>query len=63
MHGEIFDLQWDAVDVQRRLITVTQSKSGRVRHIPMNDSTLDALWALKLPREGYVFNNKVTMSV
>ena len=53
--GEIGGLQWDAVDINRRMITVKRSycdklraikevtKSKRVRHIPVNSILLDVL--------------------
>lgn len=40
--GELLSLQWDAVDLEHRTITVCYSKSGRVRHIPVNK----ALWKM-----------------
>jgi integrase len=35
--GELLSLQWNAVDFDQRTITVQYSKSGRMRHIPMNE--------------------------
>lgn len=52
--GELFNLRWDDVDLVARVVTVKQSKSGRVRHIPLNTAVVDALADLE-DREGFVF--------
>lgn len=36
--GEIVSLRKDAVDVRARLITLTRTKSGKVRRLPINDA-------------------------
>lgn len=41
--GEMFNLRWADVDFPNQTITVSQSKSGEMRHIPMNDLVLDVL--------------------
>lgn len=41
--GELLSLQWDAVDLEERTITVQYSKSGRVRHTPLNEVLWKAL--------------------
>ena len=41
--GEIVSLRKDAVDVQARLITLTRTKSGRVRRLPINDALATVL--------------------
>lgn len=41
--GELLSLQWDAIDFKERTITVRYSKSGRARHIPMNEVLFNAL--------------------
>lgn len=46
---EILDARWENVDLQRRLLTVPISKSGRPRHIALSDAALALLKAL--PRE------------
>ena len=52
--GEIFDLKWFDVDLNRRIVHVRQSKSGRPRTIPLN-ATAQTLLA-KLPKTSeYVF--------
>lgn len=41
--GEIFNLKWDKVDFTKRTITVTNTKSGKNRIIPINDLLLQEL--------------------
>lgn len=41
--GEIISLRWDEVDFTRRLIHVTQTKTGRNRMVPMNQDVLEIL--------------------
>ena len=53
--GELLDLQWEQVDLQSRTITIKHSKSGRVRHIPINKTAQEALGGLPGPRAGHVF--------
>jgi len=60
--GELFDLDWENVDIKRRILTVTgaTAKSKRTRHVPLNR---EALFVLKGWRnqsdttEGLVFVN------
>lgn len=47
--SEILTARWENVDVERRILTVPLSKSGRVRHIPLSDAALQVLRGL--PRE------------
>jgi integrase len=44
--GELLGLCWEAVDLHQKIITVKQSKSGRVRHIPINDMAWNVLRSL-----------------
>jgi integrase len=53
--GELLGLQWEQVDLQSRTITVKQSKSGRVRHVPLNKTAQQALSELPGLHEGQVF--------
>ncbi len=53
--GEILRLTWENVDFGKRVITVEQSKSGRIRHIPMNFDVTETLKGLEGPRSGPVF--------
>jgi integrase len=47
--GELYGLRWDNVDLGTRILTVEGggAKSGRTRHVPMNDEVLSELnrWA------------------
>jgi integrase len=52
--GEIFDLQWMDVDIDRDRILVRKTKSSKERFIPMNETVKQLL--LSLPQTGeYVF--------
>ena len=53
--GELLALKWEHVDLSKRLITITRSKSGKVRYIPINDTVCDALKGIDLPHTGAVF--------
>lgn len=60
--GELAGLQRDDIDMERRLITVQRSftgptKSGKVRHVPILDSTKSVLarWLLMCPHDVLVF--------
>jgi len=57
--GEIFDLQWNHVDLKNRIIEVADPKNGDPRFVPINDTLMDALQ--QLPRRidtPYVFPGK-----
>ena len=43
--GEIFDLEWDAVDFTNKVVTVVgeTAKSSRTRHIPLSPNALETL--------------------
>jgi integrase len=45
--GEILRLSWDHVDFRQRCVIVAQSKSGRVRRIPMNSQLTSILEHVK----------------
>ena len=53
--GELLNLQWEQVDLQSSTITIKQSKSGKVRHIPINKKAQEALENLLEPHTGHVF--------
>jgi len=60
--GEILNLNWKQVDLNKRQIRVEQTKSGKTRIIPIND---DLLQALLIEKESsgdseYVFPNPKT---
>jgi integrase len=52
--GEIFDLKWFDVDLNRRIVHVRQSKSGRPRTIPLNATAQMLLTGLPKTSQ-YVF--------
>lgn len=61
--GELFDLTWSNVDLDRRILTVTgaTAKSKRTRHIPLNRQATSILrnWrAQSVSTEGLVFCNE-----
>jgi integrase len=53
--GELLSLRWEEVDLRTGTITVKQSKSGRVRHVPLNKTAQEALSALPGSHAGQVF--------
>jgi excisionase family DNA binding protein len=60
--GEILNLRWKQVDMERRMISVQQTKSGKNRLIPMNDVLFGEFSRLKtlLSRSEVVFANPRT---
>jgi excisionase family DNA binding protein len=60
--GEILNLTWEQVDLSKKLIVVRQTKSGKDRAIPINDSLYGILRALKAldGRQELVFPNPMT---
>jgi len=61
--GEILGLQWDDVDLDRRLILVARSydkpatKNGKIRYVPILDPLVPVLeaWRRRCPSEVWVF--------
>lgn len=45
--GEILNLKWSQVDFERRMVLVTQTKSGKDRSIPMSDEIFQILFSRK----------------
>jgi len=61
--GELFDLTWENIDLDRRILTVTgaTAKSRRMRHIPLNREATSVLlnWhAQSEEQSGLVFVNE-----
>lgn len=61
--GELLSLEWPMVDLERRQLTVSaaNSKSSKVRHIPLNDEAYSALngWKKQTNKsQGYVFEGQ-----
>lgn len=58
--GEQFGLDWAAVSLTRKTITLLRTKAGKTRHIPLNAIALDALNQIRNGRKnpaGSVFLN------
>lgn len=57
--GELFNLCWSDVHVDKRLLTVrgVTAKTGQTRHVPLNTEALSVLtaWRGQTTKEGYVF--------
>jgi len=57
--GEILSLDWQQVDFDNRVLTVAhdKAKSGKTRHIPLNNIAFEALqnWQQNSGDKGYVF--------
>ena len=59
--GEILNLPWEFVDIQQGVITVTKTKSGKERKIPMNYILKDIFTELDRKKDNLkwvFFNNK-----
>jgi integrase len=58
--GEILKLKWADVDFKNRIITIQESKSGKKRMLPMDDTLWEALSLLPTRfQRGYVFPSPV----
>lgn len=60
--GEILQLKWKQIDFEKRMIRVERTKSGRIRHIDINEPLLNELLLLKQKRQDneFVFFNSET---
>jgi len=61
--GEVFSLRWEQINFNLRVITVERTKSGKIRHIPMNKALFEELKSLKSSvnsKSPYVFLNEKT---
>lgn len=60
--GEVFSLKWPDIDFKKQFLTVVGgvAKSGRTRHIPLNDEALYTLkeWRKQTEGNDYVFAGK-----
>ncbi|MFX0198639.1 MAG: tyrosine-type recombinase/integrase [Candidatus Hodarchaeota archaeon] len=50
--SEMFNLRWTDINFQTRVITIPRSKSGEMRHIPMNDRIVEILRGLPSRMKG-----------
>ncbi len=41
--GELYGLEWENVNLARRVLTIPRPKNGEMRHVPLNGSALAAL--------------------
>ena len=58
--GEIVNLKWPDVDFKNKIITVQESKSGKKRMIPMDETLYEALRVLPSRfKRGYIFPSPV----
>ena len=57
--GEILNLTWNRIDLEKRLIQVVNTKSGRNRVIPINDVLFEVLSGMG-KRSEYIFHNPET---
>ncbi len=58
--GEILNLKWADVDFKNSIITVQESKSGKKRMLPMDDTLCETLGVLPTRfQQGYVFPSPV----
>jgi integrase len=57
--GEQFQLKWQEVSFERRMISLPKTKTGKARHIPLNAIALQALQERKLTQQDalYVFRD------
>jgi integrase len=49
--SEQYRRRWEDVDFERRLLTISQSKNGAMRHLPLNASAVHALADLRSKNE------------
>lgn len=60
--GELFNLSWTDVDFSMQMLTVrgSSAKSGKTRHIPLNEEAFEtlSLWRLCTDSQDLVFPNK-----
>jgi len=56
--SEILSARWENVDMERRVLTVPLSKSGRARHIPLSDAALMIFKAIPRDSEWVFPSNK-----
>ena len=41
--GELYSMQWENVNLARRILTIPRPKNGEMRHVPLNGPALAAL--------------------
>lgn len=58
--SEILNARWEYVDFKHRLLTVPLSKSGKKRHIPLSDESMNILHKLPRTESPWLFPNPRT---
>ncbi|MCX5687367.1 MAG: site-specific integrase [Candidatus Omnitrophica bacterium] len=53
--GEILNLKWENVDLEKEIITLTKTKSGKIRTIPINNKLKEVLKCAINVNSEYVF--------
>jgi integrase len=61
--NEILNLTRHSIDWQNRLVTLVDTKNGETRHVPLNDTAIEALRALPIRLDGHLFQFKDDLSV
>src|SRR6266566_5572761 len=59
--GSLFNLRWEQVDLENRVMRIPRTKSGRPLSLPLNATALKTLKALdeaKTPESQYVFPHR-----
>jgi len=57
--GEIFNLQWEHIDLKRKIVYLIETKNGEKREIPMNDRVARTLFEIPQNADiSYVFHNR-----
>ena len=56
--GEIFSLTWDDIDLERRIITIRETKGGEARRILFNDEVKKLLENIQKTESPYLFTGR-----
>ncbi len=59
--GEILNLKWEHIDLEKHIIYILQSKSGKPREIPMASQLRDELLSLGPKESGIIFPLPIVM--
>ena len=50
--GELYGMEWENVNLARRVLTIPRPKNGEMRHVPLNGPALAALGELQKGSDG-----------
>jgi integrase len=54
--GELLALEWPDIMLDKKMLIVKQSKSGKIRNIPLNDMAYESIRTLpEVDKKGYIF--------